>query len=69
MLNGHLLGGDGKEVGGRLPKWGHRMPIGEVDEVVSELRNHYKVLDGILCPLYSGEAASCVRQKSECCGI
>ena len=57
MLNGHL-GGDGKEVGGRLPKWGHRMPIGEVDEVVSELRNHHKVLDGILCPLYSGETAS-----------
>ena len=35
-----------------------RRQLAAIGDVVSELRNHHKVLDGILRPLYSGETAS-----------
>jgi hypothetical protein len=50
--------GNGNSEAVRIGKWDDRGPSNVLAEIVSELRNHHTVLDGILCPLYSRESQS-----------
>ena len=56
--DGHDLNGNGKSAVGRVAKWDHRSSISALGDLISELRNHHNVLDGILRPIYNGETAS-----------
>lgn len=50
--------GGASALSNRLGKWDDRPPASAFGEIVSELRNHHQVLEGILHPLYSGEVDS-----------
>jgi hypothetical protein len=52
------LTGDGVSSAARLAEFDSNDERGEFAEIVSELQNHLRVLDGILRPLYSGESPS-----------
>jgi hypothetical protein len=58
VVNGHVLNGSRTSAIGRIGKWDHRGSISALGDLVCELRNHHKVLDGILQPIYSGEVAT-----------
>jgi hypothetical protein len=58
VVNGHGLNGTGKSAVGRIGKCDNRGSVSALGNLVCELRNHHKVLDGILQPIYSGEVAS-----------
>ncbi len=56
--NGHYSNGHGHASTDRFGKLEDPAPATPMGELVSELRNHHSVLDGILRPLYTGETAA-----------
>ncbi|HEX2473345.1 MAG TPA: hypothetical protein VHK01_01285, partial [Lacipirellulaceae bacterium] len=57
-INADDLNGKFNHSATRLTNVDESSSIGEFGEIVSELRNHQRVLDGILRPHYSGESSS-----------
>jgi hypothetical protein len=56
--NGDAPDGNGALTIHRSRKWDDSSSVDMADEIVGEIRNHHAVLDGILRPLYGGDAAS-----------
>ena len=58
VANGQGLNCSGKSTVSRIRNWDNRRSITALADLVCELRNHHRVLDGILQPIYSGEVAT-----------
>jgi hypothetical protein len=54
-VEGLHANGNGKTAADRVGKWDDRSGNNAFAEIVSELRNHHQLLDGMMRPIYCGE--------------